>query len=46
MTRGERPAFFIGVQCAVSLLIIIKHHQNISRLLSGTESRFGAGKKK
>jgi glycerol-3-phosphate acyltransferase PlsY len=28
----------------VSLIVILKHHQNISRLLSGTESRFGAVK--
>jgi glycerol-3-phosphate acyltransferase PlsY len=46
MTQGERPAFFIAVQCAVALLIIIKHHQNIGRLLSGTESKFGAAKTK
>jgi glycerol-3-phosphate acyltransferase PlsY len=46
MTHGQRPAFFIAVQCGVALLIIIKHNQNIGRLLSGTESRFGAGKKK
>jgi acyl phosphate:glycerol-3-phosphate acyltransferase len=26
----------------VSLLIIVKHHPNIRRLLNGTESRFGA----
>jgi len=45
-TRGERPAFFIAVQCAVALLIIIKHHQNVRRLAAGTESRFGAGKSK
>jgi len=44
MTSGERPPFFIAVQCAVALLIIIKHHQNIRRLISGTESRFGARK--
>jgi len=44
MTTGERPAFFIAVQCAVALLIIIKHHQNIRRLANGTESRFGARK--
>jgi acyl phosphate:glycerol-3-phosphate acyltransferase len=37
-------AFFIAVQCAVALLIIVKHHQNIRRLLAGTESRFGAKK--
>jgi acyl phosphate:glycerol-3-phosphate acyltransferase len=29
---------------AVSLIVVLKHHQNISRLLSGTESRFGAAK--
>jgi glycerol-3-phosphate acyltransferase PlsY len=41
LVRGERPQFFIAVQFAVSLLIIANHHQNIRRLLSGTESRFG-----
>lgn len=42
-TRGEHPpAFFIGVQIAVSLLIILKHHQNIARLFAGKEHRFGA----
>ena len=29
-------------EIAVALLIIVKHHQNIRRLLAGTESRFGA----
>lgn len=29
---------------AVSLIVVVKHHQNIRRLLSGSESRFGAGK--
>jgi len=28
----------------VSLIIVLKHHQNISRLLAGTENRFGASK--
>ena len=28
----------------VSLVIILKHHQNISRLLAGTENRFGGSK--
>jgi len=42
---GSHPTpFFIAVQCAVALLIIVKHHQNIRRLLAGTESRFGAKK--
>jgi len=41
---GDRPAFFIAVQFAVSLLIILKHHQNIRRLLAGAENRIGAKK--
>jgi glycerol-3-phosphate acyltransferase PlsY len=28
----------------VALLIVARHHQNIRRLLTGTESRFGAKK--
>jgi len=44
LVHGSRPAFFLFVQAAVALLIIIKHHQNIRRLLDGTESRFGARK--
>lgn len=40
--HGEKPAFFIMVQAIVAFLIIAKHHQNIRRLLSGTESRFGS----
>jgi glycerol-3-phosphate acyltransferase PlsY len=42
MVKGDRPLFFLAVQVAVALLIIVKHHQNIRRLLGGTESRFGA----
>ncbi|MGA2046371.1 MAG: glycerol-3-phosphate 1-O-acyltransferase PlsY [Terracidiphilus sp.] len=42
LVHGERPPFFMAVQFAVSLLIIAKHHQNIRRLLTGTESRFGS----
>ncbi len=41
LVQGEKPAFFIAVQAAVALLIILKHHKNIRRLLSGTENRFG-----
>ena len=44
LVRGDRPAFFLLVQALVALLIIVKHHQNIRRLLAGTESRFGAKK--
>jgi glycerol-3-phosphate acyltransferase PlsY len=42
--RGDRPPFFIAVQGIVAFLVIAKHHQNIHRLLKGTESRFGAKK--
>jgi acyl phosphate:glycerol-3-phosphate acyltransferase len=42
LVHGEKPAFFIAVQAIVAFLIIAKHHQNIRRLLSGTENRFGA----
>ena len=45
LVRGERPPLFIAVQFAVALLIIAKHHENIRRLLAGTESRIGAKKK-
>jgi len=41
---GPKPAFFIAVQIIVSLLIILKHHPNIRRLLAGTEHRFGTPK--
>ncbi len=44
LVNGDQPAFFIAVQAAVALLIIAKHHQNIRRLLAGTESRFGVRK--
>ena len=44
-STATAPPFFIAVQFAVALLIIAKHHQNIRRLLAGTESRFGAPKK-
>lgn len=31
--------------CAVAVLVIGKHHENIGRLLKGTESRFSSGPK-
>jgi glycerol-3-phosphate acyltransferase PlsY len=40
LVHGDRPWFFIAVQFAVAYLVIAKHHQNIRRLLAGTESRF------
>jgi glycerol-3-phosphate acyltransferase PlsY len=45
LVHGPRPPFFIAVQFAVAFLIIVRHHQNIRRLLDGTESRIGAPKK-
>jgi acyl phosphate:glycerol-3-phosphate acyltransferase len=44
MVKGDRPVFFIAVQAVVALLIIVKHHPNIRRLLAGNEHRFGAAK--
>lgn len=44
LTSGDRPSFFVAVQFAVALFIILKHHQNIRRMLAGTENRLGAKK--
>jgi len=44
MVSGDKPALYIAVQTIVALIIIFKHHQNVRRLLSGTESRIGAKK--
>jgi glycerol-3-phosphate acyltransferase PlsY len=44
MAGSDRPWFFIAVQILVAMLLIVKHHQNIRRLLAGTESRLGAKK--
>jgi acyl phosphate:glycerol-3-phosphate acyltransferase len=42
LVGGNRPAFFLAAQFAVALLIIVKHHSNIRRLLTGTEYKLGA----
>jgi glycerol-3-phosphate acyltransferase PlsY len=44
LVTGPRPPFFIAVQFVVAGLVIARHHQNIRRLLAGTESKFGAKK--
>jgi len=44
LERDSFPAPALAMCAAVALLVIIRHHQNIGRLLAGTESRFGAGK--
>ena len=46
LVSGPRPAVFIAAQFAVALLIIAKHHQNLRRLLAGTESRLESPKRK
>jgi glycerol-3-phosphate acyltransferase PlsY len=38
---GNSP-LALAFMSATSLLIIVKHHENIHRLLAGTESRLGA----
>ena len=44
LVPAHTPALLIGLSM-ISLLSIIKHHANISRLLNGTESRFSSGSK-
>jgi glycerol-3-phosphate acyltransferase PlsY len=41
LVHGDKPAPYIAAQIFVALLIILKHHQNIRRLATGTENRFG-----
>jgi len=41
---ARTPALMIGL-CVISIIGILKHHANISRLMSGTESKFAAKKK-
>jgi len=38
------PAGPLVIASIMALIIVLKHHQNISRLLAGTENRLGAGK--
>ena len=42
LVHGDKPPFFIAAQFIVAALIILKHHANIRRLLTGTENRFGS----
>ncbi len=41
---GARTPWSIATFLGIPLLVILKHHANIRRLVSGTESRFGAPK--
>ena len=45
LVGGSRPVFFVAAQSLVALFIIVKHHANIHRLLSGTEHKLGAKSK-
>lgn len=42
-SRGINWSTFLPV-CVIAILVIAKHHQNIRRLLAGTENRLGAEK--
>jgi acyl phosphate:glycerol-3-phosphate acyltransferase len=44
LVTGDKPIFFLAVQAVVALLIIVKHHENVRRLLRGTENRFGSSR--
>ncbi len=41
---AKQTPFLRTVVVLVPLLVVLKHHANITRLLHGTESRFGSGK--
>lgn len=38
---GYHDSLEVTIMCTASILIILKHHTNIRRLLAGTEHRFG-----
>ncbi len=42
----DPDAVSLALASAIALIIVLKHHQNISRLVSGTENRFGGSKPK
>ena len=42
---ADRSPIVIASVLFISLLVILKHHMNIARLKSGTESKFGSKKK-
>jgi glycerol-3-phosphate acyltransferase PlsY len=45
MFNRDVPSLVLAMIIAASLLVIAKHHQNIRRLLSGTENRFALKRK-
>jgi glycerol-3-phosphate acyltransferase PlsY len=43
----QNPDWFsLLLASGVSLIVVVKHHQNIARLLAGTENQFGGNKSK
>ena len=44
LAHGQTTLLLTAVTVFIPLLVIFKHHQNISRLLQGTEYRFGRAK--
>jgi glycerol-3-phosphate acyltransferase PlsY len=44
LTVANRSPVFIGAVLFIALLVVVKHHANIARLLQGKESRFGSSK--
>lgn len=42
LVHGEKPPLYIAAQFIVAALIILKHHANVRRLITGTENRFGS----
>jgi glycerol-3-phosphate acyltransferase PlsY len=44
LDRDSFPAPALAMCAVITLLVIIRHHQNIGRLWAGTESRFGVRK--
>lgn len=44
LDHGEHSLFFMGAIIFIAALIIVKHHENIRRLIAGTEYRFGKSK--
>jgi glycerol-3-phosphate acyltransferase PlsY len=44
LAHGQMTLLSTAVTVFIPLLVIVKHHQNIARLLKGTEYRFGKAK--
>lgn len=42
VTSPDRSPVFVGGTMFIALLVIMKHHANIARLMHGTENRFGS----